>query len=152
MCFELNAKSKELIAKRDIVCYKLLVERQDGTITSPFLQTDYKLNYLHYADSELQDKFKFEVYKSPYNSDHLGSIAQGLHTYRRFKSGYEDYKYENHLRYDIPMSKRFVHIKCVIPKGAKYYKNKTEYVSDRLFVKEECSHNSLVTFLKYIFK
>ena len=151
MCFELNAKSKELIAEKDITCYKILIEKEDDTLVSPFINTDYKLNYLHYADCELQDKFQFEIYKSPYNSKHIGSISQGIHAYRKFKSGYIDFKYDNHLRYNIRTSKRFVHVKCIIPKGAKYYKNETEYVSDRLFVKEECSYNSFITFLKQLF-
>lgn len=134
MCLTLRFKTRQelrdyknnpLIAKKDIIVYKLLYyNHKEGTLTSPFRAHEYnKGEWLYQIDIK---KFSFRCHKPwDYESYWLLDINKGLHSYsdlKRAKAMINEVVYANRI---YPM---------IIPKGSQYYinKDKNEIVSDNL--------------------
>lgn len=95
-----TSQTKSLIAKKDITCYKVV--------------------YLHEASKEFRSEFQFFEYKigrtyrlrtgvKQWTPNDAGYVYSGFHSFTTLK---------NVLEYG---GKCMVLLKCVIPKGARYY-------------------------------
>jgi hypothetical protein len=117
MCFELSHNSKAKIARKDIVCYKE-VENVGSpfeiVIRSFFAEYPYELG-------KLNKPVKIRIQKC------IDEDKEIIH------KGYHSYEF-------IPKCLIFpndVIVKCIIPKGTKYYSNLDgEYVSENIIIKE----------------
>lgn len=105
MCFDIPKGAKELTAKEDIVCYKIIKKNNK----SLFQRFKYSPNTTYRLKKKL--KFEKDVYAQR-------SIERGFHSYCE------------HDRIDNFYSNAKI-VQMIIPKGAKYYKNTgdNEYVS-----------------------
>lgn len=112
MCFLHRGKPKLHIATEDIVCYKKLAY---PSLISPHRYMKYKRNVEAYSDLDIPRRV----------ATHLWEINRGLHS---LQSDGHDGIYINMF-------------KAIIPKGAKYYKNDHEYVSNRLIVVRKMKEN-----------
>jgi hypothetical protein len=122
MCFTIHpTHSEPLIAKKNIVCYKIL--QDDGlNKISPYYDEIYfkKGGSCEYVNKEIDD-FSFSTNFETFER----CINQGLHVYSSIKKANDEVDHLNESVY-----------KCVIPKGTKYYYNPAdnEYVSLKLKV------------------
>jgi len=111
MCLKLKEGNTRLIvADKDIVCYKILLQYPDGTYHSPYQRTQYELNNLM-CDS-------VNVWK--YRSDKTWNVgAGGFHTFAKF----DEVKKVFDETFNDGLYPGFnpVIVKCFIPKGTKYY-------------------------------
>jgi hypothetical protein len=131
MCFIVELKhSDHFIAKKDIVCYKILnefcrhewIDDEPKTvfkIVSPFKGFTYELNNLYKLFSplmEINNGF----------SEH--TIQEGFHSYTKLR-----------IAKNITHSNCESVFKCIIPKGSEYYVNDlyNEYVSNQIIIKEK---------------
>lgn len=132
MCLEKLTSEKPLIAKEDIVCYKALL----GGMRSPYENYVYKLGR----------KETSELREIPGAMDRI--ISVGLHT---FTSKEEAAREQIVWTSDNGTVMYHVSVfKCIIPKGAKYYKgvfhlrvtdagSREAYASNELIVQKQVS-------------
>lgn len=104
MCWISKTLPVKHIAGRDFTVYKSVMLTEEDNIISTVFLFKYKL---------------FKLYQIPkliiQTTDNKYVIKEGFHSYRRLhKTPYSAY------------------IVCIIPKGAIYYKNKEEIVSNKL--------------------
>jgi len=127
MCFIVDElDKKEKIAKDDIICYKVGRKYNKNwifrdTFLPLFRNFTYKIGKLYkkcYPSRLIVEVPEFIPIR--YSN---GIIYEGFHSY---KSKYTSY-YAMHS---------YCCVLCIIPKGAKYYENKTEYVSDQIIIKK----------------
>ena len=115
MCFIIHEKyPEEKIAKKDIVCYKILERNSTVDFLSPYQKKHYKLNILYRSRLEL--------------SSYRITIDIGIHSYSCKKKA----------TYWINKVRNGVLAKGIIPKGSRYYYNPTmhEYVSNRIILQK----------------
>jgi len=113
MCFVIDYKdSAPKIAKRNIVCYKIL----DNNLVSICFNFQYEIGKT-YKHIDLVATYEWGCYNA--------YIEKGYHSYIKIYNACYDNK---------------VVVKCHIPKGAIYYKNKerNEYVSSQIKIVEKC--------------
>jgi hypothetical protein len=136
---EANAFTKTLepkIAKRPIKVYKSLIFRRNEKNKghAPFMQTTYfkgEVARVPRLTKTISNLYRDRKSKNPYGPTYgswrwFPGISKGLHSWKR------DPEFV-----DTKRATRVKELKCktvemVIPKGARYYSNGTEYVSDRL--------------------
>lgn len=130
MCFNVY-KGKELIANKDIECFKFL--RKDvgqRRLHAPYIdEFYYDFKKIYFLNKPLviirrkNNKLIFEGFHSYINKD--DSKIKAL--LKKKSTGYRARAYP----IDIP-------VLCIIPKGSKYYRNTDdgEYVSDSIIIKE----------------
>lgn len=114
MCFTIHRDHQEpKIAKRDIVCYKAGFERSSYRAFEPYYR------YHTYWLGQEQPRIDLK----PLN----GEIFEGYHSYSNKKHMYREWR---------PFYVKYV--KCIIPKGTRYYYNPQEkvYVSETIIVQE----------------
>lgn len=121
MCFLVDPKhSHKQIAKRDIVCYKVLSE----SYTSPYYSQKYEINkiYKHYIGRAFNTGFEDAV------------IEEGFHSCSTKK-----YAISFRRRLIINPQCKFIIVRCIIPQGSEYYYNseEKEYVSNQIIIKEQ---------------
>ena len=130
MCFYVDSKyPNKQIAKRDIICYKVL-------------WNDYKSAF-HFKLYKLNKLYKVRIEK-PYFCNDTYLIDRGFHSYSSLKKAVRERVYTVNLAdYSSGYSKKFalkefVIVKCMIPKDSKYYYNskEKEYVSNQIVIKE----------------
>lgn len=120
MCLfiEKNKNYKEPhVAKRDIVCYKYLYD-YDGKIKAPYFSYIYDLRVVHKTHMSFFDYEKAE----------LAYVESGFHSFSNRFSCIERL---------LKCTCRWLYkpYKCVIPKGATYYKGlNNELASDKIIV------------------
>lgn len=124
MCFNVHHKHKNIkTAKKDIICYKIFFKHKNKKYFESIVQGfKYEKGCLYYEKGLNKDsKIKAE---SGRRNDF---IEIGLHSYDS----------TNNFRLTI-FSWDYL-VKCIIPKGAKYYYNpeEGEYVSDHLWIGED---------------
>ena len=114
MCLSINYGEKLNIAKKDLVCYKIL---QEGLI-SLYQDFKYKLNKTYKI-------FRWQKSKEEKNDLMRLNIYSGFHSYQTI--------------YNIDINNIWtsrVLVECIIPKGSKYYKSMNDgidlYVSNRI--------------------
>lgn len=115
MCLETEWKNPRM-AKSDIVVWKHL-EKWEGTFYTTYYNMEIELG---------------KIYKSKLDqSDEWGGVEIGLHSFKLKKEAVEDGQEED----------ADVVVKCIIPKGAKYYKgtfgNFESYVSNSIMYTTE---------------
>lgn len=122
MCFVVMS-NKELTAKKDIICYKFLeiVDEDSGMLVSPYKDHVYFLGETYKLSKKLRIK----------KSGDYDSIEEGLHSCNSCIIK---------IWGDRPSFLRKCSLfQCTIPKGAKYYKNSKEYVSDAITINKKIS-------------
>lgn len=128
MCL-LSKTDIPLIAKKDIICYKILTEDN----YSPYYYKDYT-SAIKNSDI-IQDKTPERI--EPF--DNVFKISRGfIHTYSELTIlKYELYSIQSAF---LLLGKVCKVYKCIIPKGSKYFVNTTgwEYCSKQLKFIEEC--------------
>jgi hypothetical protein len=126
MCFRLRIKDKKilekpLVAKEDIIVYKVLQTHifNGNKYFSPYRKYPYKRGEHYYQDTK-RKKQPFRIFYDGHN--HRMHIYVGLHAFLSEKK-----------------AKKFGYFvfKMIVPKGAKYYKNRTEIVSTDLIFPHE---------------
>jgi len=106
--------SESKIAKKDIVCYKILkTYRYENVdiLVSPYREA------LYYLETIMESK----LFCCMANEGQL--VTEGLHTYIRYQDAKEDVDRLHTLKWII--------VKCIIPKEAKYYTGKFNATSCR---------------------
>jgi len=107
MCFKVRTFGRSHIAKRDIVCYKLLSRDNQA----PFFS-------FYYEKNEITPKVPLVVKKNK-------TIDYGYHSFRSLTR----IKRKSKLLY--------LYIRTlIIPKGSIYYKNNKEFVSNQIMLKK----------------
>lgn len=127
MCFIIKDQKDALIAKDNIICYKLLwqVPKESkraygmADYLSPFQLFRYNKFKTYYQ------RFKIKLKGKKYGDQ----INIGFHAFNSVKIAEGEMLTRKRL-------KNMRIVKCIIPKGAKYFKNKREIVSDKIIVRE----------------
>ena len=134
MCFRIKI-DKKLTAKRDILCYKIVCIDVDNNILP-----------LYYMDKPNSYFYKFgETVKSELNITAYHAIERGFHSFIKPNIAnyyiklctyfiYTDPDHNNDFKLfhkEIKI-KEIIVVSCIIPKGAHYYVNDEEYVSDQI--------------------
>jgi hypothetical protein len=113
MCF--NTTSKVRIAKTNILCFKVLRKTRSGRLYSPIM-----------------DKYKWDlkqkVVKDFENYHTVEGQIHGIHTFRTFKDARNMSNHRNSFN-------SFYTYRMMIPKGALYYQNGTQYLSNKIILK-----------------
>ena len=119
MCFYINNSVKQKIADKDIVCYKVV--NDDGRPYYRYSRVKYKTGKLYQARNK-SGKIMKSFYKETNLFSSLCKIYSGIHSYKDLITVKAEYsnRYHNSVRKTI---------KCIIPKGTKYYDNGREYIS-----------------------
>jgi len=110
MCFYLD-KNEKLIAKKDIECYKIFLGNKNRINSICFYDMVWKVGVL------VNESKKENVLLIDHDNNVIGV---GLHSYKIKEL-------INKSWFNISIK-----AKCIIPKGANYYENESEYVSDQL--------------------
>ena len=117
MCFETTKTARVKIAKTDIKCWKVLYPQIDGRIFSYTPNKTTKTVKLEKMRTE-------EGITDTKTSPQCYIIGRGYHSYKTLKDA----------KKSILMSETKKIYMFIIPKGAHYYKNKTEYVSETIIL------------------
>jgi hypothetical protein len=114
MCFTINDRlcAKPLIAQEDIICYK---DIQD-TMSSEYNKFIYKFN---------------KVYRIWFWKLKIMQDQKKEHDTRGIYRGFHSWKVRGNQRWNL------IKVQCIIPKGARYYFSETQYVSNRIIIKEK---------------
>ena len=134
MCLLIKPNEKPMTAKRDMVCYKVVekwvyADRSFNYIT-PFYNMVVVMGDTYYTNKGLD--------KTPLD-DEKDAVDEGYHSIRTLREA----KIYHNKFLDLP--KRYILVKCIIPKGAQYYKGYcpfwgrryNSYVSDHIKYIEE---------------
>ena len=98
MCLTNLTTKKPLIAEKDIICWKVVIIENEEILSS---YKNFKYTFNELFEEELMKKSN-------------GDISKGFHSFKTKK----DAKWESTLWGD---DSNEVVVKCIIPKGAKYY-------------------------------
>lgn len=128
MCFHLLKSSQAKIAKEDIECWKLLI---DGN-RPPFYGVHYRTE--PYVKGILSPRVRIRKARDhdPMSDENCRVIEKGYHSY--IDGGFcvsKAVRYRSIFDVDV-LVKRFI-----IPKGTRYYRNGSEYVSETIMLVEE---------------
>lgn len=115
-------KATERIAEEDIIVYKVLLERDDGSYCSPFQAMKYEKGKTYCADVK-------GSYQRWFHEDYYVIISEGLHAYTKESYASNIFGPNNFCSCE--------HFEMTIPKGAKYWisLDGREIVSDTLIFK-----------------
>ena len=117
MCLITN--NPEQIAKEDITCYKVIYLK-DNSLLSFYYDFEYILNKL----------YKTTTISTYYQVEGFISIEEAFHSYKSIRSAIEFYN-----KVSIYIRKSIV-VKCIIPKGAKFYQDNECFASNQLIIKQ----------------
>lgn len=125
MCLKIRKNAKVKTAEKDIVCYKVVEKRVKSGYVTPFFNMPISIGE-EYGDVSLEKKDN--MYEEIV-------VEEGYHSLKTFEDA-ADYTAMLMLAHQVC----FTIIKCVIPKGAKYYDGRTPmlgklhngYVSDKI--------------------
>lgn len=139
MCLISNSK-EPLIAKEDIVCYKILKQTHDMRYVSPYRDFQYKINDFNYPleENDLENLRKvISVNEIKTRYSYAYRIGQGfLHCLvsEEVPSFILSVLTDGFLGKSLSLYL----FECYIPKGSKYFlnKNDTEICANKLFVKD----------------
>lgn len=129
MCFITKRNSKVLVAKTDLVCFKSVTIDLNQSTTSLHLIPSHNYNSFRYKLGSIHT-----VINSSF--DKLSKLM----TLSIDGGAFHSYKTYSRLEHEIPKSYiqeygakfRNVRVQCTIPKGTRYVRNDTEYVSEQL--------------------
>jgi len=124
MCFIISTEhSESQIAKKDIVCYKVL-DMVRSRYWGPYMGTEYRFNRVRKAKIVKylsREKWKQDRYE----------VEDGLHSFTNLDKLRRRFARMSAICNGIP-----VMFEAIIPKGAEYYINpaEEEYVSNQLMI------------------
>lgn len=123
MCFLIDDNDKDVkVAKTNIICYKVMYKSISLGIdyTSCIRLFDYKKHVVYYEELFHNTENKLLLYHGFHSIENKKSCSKYIHKY-----GLETI------------------VKCIIPKGSKYYYNSStkEYISDHIFIGSENMYN-----------
>lgn len=135
MCL-LTSRRKGWIAEKDIVCYKVLCEKNEDYFT-PFMYRKVNENVIS-GKYPLHDDTVSEIfYPSPNvfsekNSNRFLTGAGFIHSFKGLRSA-------KNLCHDLTHyhSYNYIVYKCIIPAGTRYYKGKDEYSGVNAYAAEK---------------
>ena len=132
MCFVVDS-DKEKIAIEDITCYKVLISLPFwGRLLYFYGQCTYFKYWFWYKYFPCKKvNIKIDFVASPYQT-----IEEGYHSYRNSSIINELHGYYN-------IDNNLILVEFIIPKGTRYFENKTEYVSERIKLKYAIKGNEL---------
>ena len=117
MCLNLKSgDSKQKTAQEDIVCWKWLMKYSNGKLFSPYQRMEYFLDRKMHDDKKVDRK---EKRKNGVNNKYLPVVCShkmsqgGYHTFKNFEDADKFVKDDR--------TSNSVLVKCIIPKGSKYY-------------------------------
>lgn len=122
MCFYIHSEYKKIkVADKDIPCWKIFTKSLPGFVNSLYEGFPYERGALYYENNMHKEKGFF------YESD---VIYIGLHSFSTLAKARVIYGIS------FTLTRNKIIIRCVIPKGSKYYYNpdRREYVSDHLLI------------------
>lgn len=106
MCLIIETNQKAKVAKEDIVCFKVAIELEGGTLISPYAEHEFELYQMYESDLEIDSFNKHQVLK-------------GFHSFSNlYDAVVEAETWIDALESD---SNKVYIFKCIIPKGSKYY-------------------------------
>lgn len=111
MCLDLKITATKRTAKKDITCYKYLVLKNENGVS--YLQTPYRDCIVSIGEI-YQSKLEINYY---WNCGPTKELNQGLHSFVNLedaRSSHPEYYYEKG-------ENSVIYVKCIIPKGTKYY-------------------------------
>lgn len=117
MCFISYLNPEELIASKNIICYKIVLKTKEKNKVTAYMNPSHI-----YTLEKLNKKIKLNVHQ--YNLRY--------HIYE----GYHSIITKDYLKRKYTLIDNMVYVKCIIPKGTKYYKNVTEMVSENIIIKK----------------
>lgn len=120
MCF-VSYDIIEKTATRPIICYKAVRNRFFGLLLSPVFRTNFI-----YIRGIRSRRVKLKPTPDIYFEKNVIVIDKGYHSYKDVESA---------LR--ITGYGRDIAVKCIIPKGAKYYEGNHDFVSSQLIIKRK---------------
>lgn len=140
MCFESTDITKYK-AEQDIVCYKIMNSVYDDFCISGHVKTKYYFGKLYTLRNTIFRPFWIysEYYWRSFILFRLFNKIIGKHRESMFDhniktinihTGFHSYVDRN---YDCSR-----YVKCIIPKGATYYRSAWEYVSNKIIIVGEC--------------
>jgi hypothetical protein len=110
MCFNVSPRTEgPLVATEDIVCYKIVIRRGKAAQAIIYSEFVYELNQVTVVE---------EIKYHPDNRDGYGTIANGYHSFHKW--------YQAAATYAGDLAE------FIIPIGALYYKNGSQYVSNQI--------------------
>lgn len=117
MCLKIRKNAKVKTAEKDIVCYKVVEKRAKYGYVTPFFNMPISIGE-EYGDVSLEKKDNiYEIV-----------VEEGYHSLKTFEDA-ADYTAMLMLVHRVC----FTIIKCVIPKGAKYYNGWTPIFGCKLY-------------------
>ena len=128
MCLYINSTDQQLVAKEDLVCYKVLIKYHDNTFVSPYRNKRYSPKKEYVIKDRVRRKNEF--------SDIDGIYGGVIHTLDYYPDA------ERLARYIHEHERRPICIfSCIIPKGTRYYEGHDVvfqdcYASKKLFINE----------------
>ena len=133
MCFIVEKRrwfqtKKPRVAKKDIICYKVMIPCNDNLYRSPFM-SQFK--------SSLGVEILPELMGLPIEGDYAQQINHGLHSKSTYNTAID---LQNELdNSGMGYETRYVILQCRIPKGTKFYQNKKycEYVAEKMIYDRE---------------
>lgn len=147
MCLIIRKNAKAKTAKKDIVCYKVLVKWINPFLTREFIEifeTPFFKMPVHIGDEYGDVNLKTSIC-NVFPREEWG-VDDGYHSLETFEDA-ADYV----SRLMCCNRQNYVIVKCIIPKGTKYYQGKNYfrghifkgYASDRIKYMEEvfCEEN-----------
>lgn len=139
MCWYSKEKKAAQIAREDILVYKIMLQNPDtGRLKSLYYGMKYEVGKVYWTDVSpisIDSPLYLEM-----------KIDKGFHSYSMDKTMATKDKYQiviynmenNGIVDSISFSDKLVIVKCIIPKGSKYYENDFgEIVSDRIIITGE---------------
>lgn len=132
MCFYVDPFRKKIahLAKEDIICYKLICRK--------IYENDYRgvfiPSFIYQFNTVMKIKDKLKVINNQIHEGfHSYYSIDDIHLKTYLKTKGTGYRCRSKVNHEI-----HVPVRCVIPKGSRYYKNDNvkEFVSDALIIKE----------------
>ena len=148
MCL-LTSRKRGWITAKDIVCYKVLYEKNEEYFT-PYMYRRVNENVISGKYSFHDDTASVSVIYpsrnvfSEKNSNRFLTGAGFIHSFKGLRSAKQ-------LCYDLSLrhSNNYVVYKCIIPAGTRYYKGKDEYLDVHAYAAEKIKFVEEVYRLNY---
>lgn len=145
MCLYTN-RWKPLIAKEDIICYKILVKTKNPFVyRTPVIRTKViKIPFFKRTFKAKGNRRITFVALSNYIDTGLYEVSEGfIHTYKEIKSA------KHQINYNL-YEDECVIFKCIIPKGTCYYESDNEYASEKIEILDEVKVNFFEDLIVYV--
>ena len=121
---------KPLIAKEDIICYKILFTYRDSNNNKKYITPYMMTSVLH--GTLIADRFQINV------SSYFKRVDFGIHSFQNRSVALLERDLLNTSLPKYPIANKYIVKKAIIPKGAEYWIGKNdEYCSERIVFAEK---------------